>query len=137
MDRSLRILINPEPERGQLSSLQLALGAAGSCSGCLVWPVDQPAASASLVRALTRRFEESHALIVLPVRGDVRGHPAVLSSTLFPEILALRPEQGAKDLVRSHTGDTALLETDETGVVEDIDTPEDYRKLIESLRQRR
>jgi molybdenum cofactor cytidylyltransferase len=136
-DRPLRILINREPERGQLSSMQIALAAAGSCPACLVWPVDQPAASASLVRALIGRFEESHALIVLPIKDGVRGHPAIFSSELFQEIVALPPEQGPKELVRSHERETALLETDDAGAVHDIDTPEEYMKLIESLRPRR
>jgi molybdenum cofactor cytidylyltransferase len=135
--RPLRILINREPERGQISSMQLALAAAGNCPACLVWPVDQPAASATLIRALIERFEESHALIVMPIKDGVRGHPAIFSSVLFREILALRPEQGAKELVRSHAGETALLETDDAGAVHDIDTPEEYRNLIESFRLRR
>lgn len=130
-----RILINLDPGKGQISSIQLALKHLDpTCEGCLVWPVDQPAVSGSLVAGLIRLFHDSGALLVLPYCQGKRGHPAIFRRTLFRELLATDVNEGPKSLVLRHQHDTALFHTEETATIEDIDTPEDYRRLTgESL----
>jgi CTP:molybdopterin cytidylyltransferase MocA len=46
-------------------------------------------------------------------------------------LLALPLEGGPKSLVQKYQAEMAVLQTEETAVVEDIDTPEDYRRLVE------
>jgi len=125
-----RIVINKNPEYGQLSSIKLALNQLGAaCQGCLVWPVDQPAVSGRVVDGLIRLFLQSHPPMVLPTFGGKRGHPALFHSALFPAFLAARLEEGPKNIILSRLKECALLPTSESAVVEDIDTPEDYLKL--------
>lgn len=124
------VAVNPHPEVGQLSSLWLALERVNPrADGCLVWPIDHPAVSAGLVRELIRVFTIGEALLVLPWHRGRRGHPAVFSSTLFPELLALPAREGAKRVVLRHAERTVLLPTPEAATIEDIDTPEDYYGL--------
>ncbi len=64
-----RITVNPQPERGQFSSLRLALDMLdAACDGCLVWPVDQPRIPPELVRSLAALFQGSAAQLALPRR---------------------------------------------------------------------
>jgi molybdenum cofactor cytidylyltransferase len=127
---AVEIAVNPHPESGQLSSLRLGLERVDpGADGCLVWPVDHPAVSADLVRELIELFAATRAPLVLPWHGGRRGHPAIFSSTLFPELLALPPGEGAKKVVLRHADLTALRPTAEAATVEDIDTPEAYYKL--------
>jgi molybdenum cofactor cytidylyltransferase len=126
-----RILINPDPDMGQLSSMKLAIEhISHSCAGCLFWPVDQPLVSADLVKALVRLFLDSRAPIVLPRFGSKRGHPAIFSRSIFKELLSLPLEGGPKILVHKYQKQIAVLQTEERAVIEDIDTPEDYQKII-------
>lgn len=123
--------INPDPGRGQISSIKLAVRELNSsCTGCMIWPVDHPAVSASTVRVLTELFLLSEAPIVLPGYRGRRGHPAIFRRDLFEEILALPPDTGLKEVVFRHEREIALVETEEPGVTEDIDTIEDYRRLL-------
>lgn len=127
---NIRFLVNHRPELGQISSIQLALrNLEDDRAGCLVWPVDQPMVSAELVRGLIDRFQESQAWIAVPVCQGTRGHPAIFRRELFQELLAWPEGKSPKELIRRHSDRTILFPTDETAVVHDIDTPEDYRRV--------
>jgi molybdenum cofactor cytidylyltransferase len=123
-----RVLVNPDPSRGQLSSMQLAISEISiKAEGCMFWPVDQPDVSTALVRNLIGLFRQSGASIAMPVYGGKRGHPAIFSRGLFQEFLATPVEEGPKRIVTGRN--PALLECDEPGTVIDIDTPADYFAL--------
>jgi molybdenum cofactor cytidylyltransferase len=129
------IWINPDPARGQLSSIQLALPRLRpEFDACLIWPVDQPAVSEELVCNLVRLFITSKSLIACPVFGGKRGHPAIYHRDLFCEFMDAPLEEGPKRILARHRKVTALLPTGESAVVQDIDTPSEYQALTgESL----
>jgi molybdenum cofactor cytidylyltransferase len=125
-----RVIVNPDPGRGQLSSIQLALvDVKPEIVGALVWPVDQPAISAELVEALVQRFIASEPPIALPSYRGRQGHPAVFHRSLFEALLRLPSDRGAKGLVLQQREHILVMPTDEAAVIDDIDTPEDYRRL--------
>jgi molybdenum cofactor cytidylyltransferase len=135
---NVRFLVNPRPELGQISSIQLALRSLEpGCAGCLFWPVDQPTVSAQLVRALIELSGDSEAWVVLPACGGKRGHPAIFRRAIFQDMLDLPEGESPKDLLRSHSGQTLLIPTEETAILEDIDTPEDYYRLTGQIPVRR
>jgi molybdenum cofactor cytidylyltransferase len=136
LDRRARVFINPDPGQGQLSSIKLALAEVeASCAACLIWPVDHPSVPGTIVRDLIRLFESTGSTIVLPTYQDRRGHPALFSKSLFAELLAAPLNEGARAVVLAHSNEIALLRTTEPATVFDIDTAEDYRRLIESSRR--
>ncbi len=129
------IRINPDPSRGQLSSIQLALSnlMPESVAG-MVWPVDQPAVSEDLVRRLAQLFIISKSQIAFPMNGGRRGHPAIFHRTLFQEFMDAPLEEGPRKILLRHQNSTAILPTDESAAIQDIDTPSDYQALTgESL----
>jgi CTP:molybdopterin cytidylyltransferase MocA len=129
-DRAIRILINPDPSRGQLSSIQIAVRSLPArADGCLIWPVDQPAVSAGVVGSLVDLFLSSESLLVYPVCGAKSGHPVIFRRPLFRELLDAPLETGAKSVILRNLADAAVLPTEETATVRDIDTPEDYFNL--------
>ncbi len=127
-------VVNPDYARGQLSSLQTAIRALEGepVEAILVHLVDHPFIEGALVDRLIERFRAERKLIVVPRFAGRRGHPVLFSSKLFPEFLAASPETGAKPVVRGHPEETLELETGEEGILIDIDTPEEYRKHVES-----
>lgn len=130
-ERRVRIVINPNPAEGQLSSIKLALsGLDPSFAGCMLWPVDQPGISENMVGALVKQFTDCGAPLVLPCCGEKRGHPAIFSRTLFKEILETPLHEGLKKLVLRHSHEMSLLPTNELATIKDIDTPEDYFKFM-------
>jgi molybdenum cofactor cytidylyltransferase len=125
------ILINRKPERGQLSSIQLAVSSLKpGCIAAMIWPVDQPLVSMELICSLVKLFLSSDALIAHPVHGGKSGHPSIFRKMIFPEILETPLGESPKKIVMQHKASTAVLPTDETGTVCDIDTPSDYENAI-------
>jgi CTP:molybdopterin cytidylyltransferase MocA len=129
-DRSVRYLVNTQPELGQISSVQLALRELDpGCAGCLIWPVDQPAVPTTLVEALLRTFRESEASIVMPAFEGKPGHPVIFRRDLIRDLLGWPAGQSPKELISRYRDRTSLVATRERGVVTDVDTPEDYQNL--------
>jgi molybdenum cofactor cytidylyltransferase len=132
-DLPVTILVNHDYKQGQLSSLQVAIrhlesaGEGRSVDGILVHLVDHPYISATLVDLMIDRYYETGKLIVVPRFQGRRGHPVIFGRALFAELLAAGPDQGAKPVVHAHRDDTLEIDTEDAGVLIDIDTPEEYR----------
>jgi len=135
LDWPADIQINPDPDRGQLSSIQLALSHVGpGLDAGMIWPVDQPAVSEDLVRRLIHMFLDSGSLIACPECGGKRGHPAIFHRTLFHEFMEAPLEEGPKKILLLHRQETVAVPTAESGTIRDIDTPAEYQALTgESL----
>jgi molybdenum cofactor cytidylyltransferase len=130
-----RFVMNPDPSRGQLSSLQTALAAVpDEADGFLFVPVDCPAVEQETVRRIVEALLSTDELLVIPQYEGRRGHPVCARRELIAEFLALPPEGQAKEVVRRHADRTHFLETLDAGVLSDIDDPEAYRTLQESAR---
>ena len=128
----VRVVVNADYQKGQLSSLQAAIRSlrGDDCDGILVHLVDHPFVNPDLVEEMVQRFYDSKSLIVVPICKGRRGHPVILSRRLFSELLAAPLEAGAKQVVHAHRAETLEIETSEPGVVIDIDTPADYKEYV-------
>ena len=129
----IEIVVNPDYQLGQLSSLQVAirhLESDPNCDGMMVHLVDHPYIDAALVGVMMRGFDDSKKLIVVPRHRGKRGHPVIFSRKLFQELLDAPMDQGAKAVVNAHLGDTLEIDTEDEGITLDIDTPELYRRHV-------
>jgi CTP:molybdopterin cytidylyltransferase MocA len=126
------ITVNPEPERGMLSSLQCGLRAAGEAEAVLFLPVDYGAVHGDTVARVAA--EAGTAEIVVPVFDGRHGHPVCVSRAIAAELLALPAAAQARHVIHRHRADTRYIVVDDAGVVNDVDTPEDYRALVEARR---
>jgi molybdenum cofactor cytidylyltransferase len=125
--------VNPDPSRGQLSSLQTALSQVpADAEGFLFLPVDCPAAEPETIRQIVDAFRSTNSLLVIPQHEGRRGHPVCARRELIAEFLALPPTAQAKEVVRRHPAH--YLDTSDAGVLSDIDDPAAYRKLQETAR---
>lgn len=126
------VAINPEPERGQLSSLQTALATLpADVEGAVFLPVDCPAVSEETVALLVETFRrrDPRTLFLIPRKGDRRGHPVVAAPAAIAEFLALAPTEEAREVVHRHVARTEYVDVADEGIFTDIDTPEAYRRL--------
>ncbi len=129
----VEIVVNPNYEQGQLSSLQTAirhLDSETNCDGMLVHLVDHPYIDPKLVREMLRQFNNAKNLIVVPRHQGKRGHPVIFSRALFAELLDAPMNEGAKAVVNAHRDETLEIDTEDVGITLDIDTPELYRRHV-------
>lgn len=136
----LRIVENGEWRDGLSTSLRLGvaevqrLADSRAIQGVMILLGDQPRLRPETLRLLADAHlaacdrDPSHPATA-PVFGERRGNPVVVSPSLFPEIQQLQGDTGARGIL-SRLGDAVLLvPVDDPGVVEDVDTPEDYASL--------
>jgi molybdenum cofactor cytidylyltransferase len=134
----VRIVVNEHADTGQLSSVVAGLNAADrpGVRGVLVTPVDAPFVRSATIRALIETASAAHPPIVRPAYHGRHGHPVIFSRALFDELRRADPSVGAKAVVHAHMADIINLEVDDPGVLADVDTPEDYDRIIKDFGNR-
>ena len=127
---SPRIVRNPDPSRGQLSSLQIGIDAlAADAPAAVVTLVDVPMTTAETVRLVISEWQRTRAPIVRPAIGERHGHPVVFDRRLFQELRHAPLDVGAKAVVRAHAGEIVNVPVTDAGCLVDVDTPRDYEAL--------
>ena len=128
----VRLVDNPDYEKGQLSSLVASLRTVDrpGVSAALVALIDSPLISAGTVRALLSTARERGALIVRPASNGRHGHPVIFGRAVFDELRRTDPSEGASAVVRAHRTDVIEVAVDDVGAFIDINSPEDYERWI-------
>jgi molybdenum cofactor cytidylyltransferase len=134
---TVKVVVNHDYQRGQTSSLQLGLAAAvaDSPEAVVLCLVDHPAISTAVMASLIERFESTRPPVLIPTYEGQRGHPVVISQTLFPELLALPPTDPANTVIRKYRDATQFVEVADPGILLDVDDPAAYKRLVEGSRQ--
>lgn len=122
---------NREWETGMGSSiragLEAVLAADVGIDAIVVQLCDQPFVTAELIDTLIERHRETGKTIVGTEYRGTRGVPALFARGLFTELSALSGHEGARQIIRNHPDDTAVVPF--VGAAIDIDTPQDYEAL--------
>ena len=123
----LEVIENPHANDGMGSSLAMAVTAAGDAAGWVIALADmpwiQPQTTGSLAHELRRG-----ASLVAPVHQGRRGHPVGFHRKWRSQLQALSGGQGARDLLIEHCAELTLQQTDDTGVLLDVDQPVDLHR---------
>lgn len=125
----LQIVHNPEWATGQASSVRAAIQALPPhCQAALFLPTDQPFAPPALLADLIAAWRAGALLAAPTVEGQPRGAPAIFDRALWPELLALEGDTGARPLLQRHRAALVTLPA-MAEWLRDIDTPADLGGL--------
>ncbi len=123
----LDLAINTEYHQGLSSSLKAGLAAqAPTIRAVLFVLADQPQVSPQVYENLAKAYLQSNKKIIVPAYQGKRGNPVLISRELWPQIMALRGDIGARELVRSLPQEVLAVNVDCPGILKDIDTMTDY-----------
>ena len=123
--------VNPDPDRGMLSSLQCGLALVPpDANAAMFLPVDHPRIALNTVRSVAERFLRDRAPVTVPVHLGEHGHPVCIARPVIDELLALPVEAKASDVIHRHVAQTSYVEVVDQAVVTDIDDPAAYADLI-------
>jgi len=134
----LRVVVNPDPARGQSSSLRTGLHAVSPRSlAAAILLGDQPGVGAGVIDRVVAAFRQGDALAARPeyraAGGRAHpGHPVLLARALWPELEKLRGDEGARTLLASRP-DWLLSVALPGEPPADIDTPDDYQRALEEV----
>ena|SRR2546423_6104337 len=126
----VRFATNANPGDGQGTSVAAGSKALAPDTDAVVVVLgDQPRLPDGLLRDLLALFHASRRPIAAPVYRGVQGTPVVFAASVFDELRALEGDAGARAVVRKDPDRVATLVVD-TDMPFDVDTPEDYARLV-------
>ena len=128
----LKVVVNEEWEEGMASSIRKGLAAMDQfyphLDGIMFLVCDQPHLDHQLIRDLIELQDETG----MPAAGcsyaGILGTPALFHKSLFQELMQLKGDVGARKVLERMREDVAVMAFDHGAF--DIDTPEDYQRLM-------
>lgn len=126
-----RMVFNIEyASNDMLSSIQLGIGSLkAEAEAALICLGDQPQVQEGSVRRVCKAFRLSRSILVVPSYQMRRGHPWLVARPLWKEILNMHSPGSPRDFLNAHAGEIEYVEIDNSTILEDLDTPEDYLKF--------
>lgn len=144
IDGRAELVYNARASTGMASSLQVGLRALRpEIEGAMVLLGDQPLVGSRTVATLLRawRREGSRPAVAVAQGTDENGGkggwapPVILSRELWPQLLALKGDAGARQVLQGHPQLLDIVPA--PGRSDDIDTPDDYAKIVRLFPRRR
>jgi len=129
----LHIVANRHYAVGQSSSLHAGIAALDSAVGAaLILLGDQPFVTTAIIEQIVGAWRATGAMIVAPSYQGQRGNPVLFARTIFPELLAVTGDQGARGVLAADPSRIHSVAFDDPRPLADIDTLEAYRRLAHS-----
>ncbi len=133
----VRIAYNEDYHGGMLGSVRCGIRAASAGSEAFLIAVgDQPSIRADVVRLLLDTFasmQEGPGTIVVPTYSGKRGHPVIFSSCFRQEVLTRFDDVGLRGLLHAHPDAVREVPMETSGILRDMNVPEDYKKELDEL----
>jgi len=134
--RLARVVWNRGWRRGQISSLRRALKQIPADAAFLIYPIDHPLLQRKTIQQLVQAFrtrDESQEIVV-PRRGRLDGHPAIVSGKLRTEFFKSKT---ARDVIYRVPARVRAREVQTRAIFTDFDTPESYRLCLRKFELRK
>jgi molybdenum cofactor cytidylyltransferase len=136
----VKIVHNQNYQQGMGTSLRAGLAAVDArASAALIVLADQPFVRPETLNQLIECHQESQLQksgpqesgpqIIIPMYKGFRGNPVLLDRSVFPELKTLSGDVGCRAIFGSHTENICKLAVNDIGILLDIDSQEEYRKL--------
>ena len=126
---AVEIVSNPSPEAGQSTSVRVGIAALPpGTEAVLIALGDQPVLPDEVIPRLIDAVRRTDKAIAAPRYRDGLGNPVLFRAAVFPELLALGGDRGARSVVERDLGRVAVVNVD-LPMPQDLDTPEDYDRL--------
>jgi molybdenum cofactor cytidylyltransferase len=126
----VRMVQNPATAQGMGHSLAAGaerLLAESGAEAVAIFLADMPLIRRDSLETLLRHASADN--IVLPSYQGKRGHPVLFGRAFWPQLAALSGDAGAKPVLQQTPNAVRIVELDDPGVLQDIDTQEDWQRL--------
>jgi molybdenum cofactor cytidylyltransferase len=128
---NINIVHNTDFARGEMiSSFKVGLHALDDrLAAALVVLGDQPQIEVEVVQSIIAAYVSKAADLIVPSYNRRRGHPWLLSRSLWSTILSLAPEETLRDFLNQNNDRIRYIEVNSPSILMDLDTPDDYRRF--------
>jgi molybdenum cofactor cytidylyltransferase len=128
------LVINPDPDRGQFSSLQVGLQEVlnRGRDAAMVTLVDRPPVRPETIEKLQAAFDSATAKrkwAVIPEYQGNHGHPVLLGREMLTAFLNASDTSNARDVEHANQSEIEYVSVEDPLVSLNVDTPEQYAAL--------
>jgi len=109
---------------GMAHSLACGVRSSADSGAWIIALADMPFVAATTMTKLAAMLR-SQMPIVVPRFNGQGGHPVGFAARFADELSALSGDRGAREIVERHATLVHYLDSDDAGIIRDIDTPED------------
>lgn len=128
------LVVNPDPDRGQFSSLQTGLQEVlgRGRDAAMITLVDRPPVRTTTIETLQDAFARAvrhYKWAVVPEYQGKHGHPVLAARELIEAFLKAPDSSTARDIEHANQAHIEYLPVDDPFVTANIDTPQQYEAL--------
>jgi molybdenum cofactor cytidylyltransferase len=131
------LIVNPDPARGQFSSLQIGLQEVlnRGRDAAMITLVDRPPVSPATLQTLHHAFETAGENIwaVVPEFSGKHGHPYLIGREMMEAFLRVPSTSIARDIEHQHQRQIQYIPVHDPLVTLNANTPEDYAGLTHTV----
>jgi molybdenum cofactor cytidylyltransferase len=124
---------NPEPERGQFSSLQVGLQEVlnRGRDAAIITLVDRPPVNATTLQTLCERFLAvgNDKWAIVPECSGKHGHPFLVAREMIEVFLKAPATASAREIEHQYQQHIEYVAVDDPAVILNVDTPQEYAAL--------
>ncbi len=129
-DLQVQVVDNVDWMSGQSTSVVAGIKVLPSRTGAAVFLLaDQPQVSPTIIAALLEQHRQNLSPIVAPLVQGKRANPVLFDRSTFPSLLTISGDSGGRQVFSRFK--VAWLEWNDANLLLDVDTPEDYKRLLE------
>jgi len=130
-ERPVTFAHNPDFADGLSTSLRAGLAALpAEVDGALVCLGDMPMVGGAVIDRLIAAFNPAEGrAICVPVSHGKRGNPVLWDRRFFADMARISGDTGAKHLIGLNTEQVCEVPVDDSGVLDDVDTPDGLARI--------
>lgn len=135
----IKWVYNENYHQGMYSSVVVGVNSLSpNAGGFFLLPADMPIVKPGTIKELISVNNCGEYDIIYPIYNGHRGHPPLISASLFFPIKNWDGGDGGglRALLSQYQNNVTHVEVNDEGILTDIDNPEDYKKLCKTFMQR-
>jgi molybdenum cofactor cytidylyltransferase len=130
----LEVVINHRYLEGQSRSLRAGLSKVRHTHSSVMFLLaDQPLLASKTIDRMLDKFWKSEKDIGVPVCRGKRGNPTIFNRIMYEQLLAIKGDTGARDIIRSNPSRVLQIEIDDPLCFFDVDSEKDFTHLQDLL----
>jgi molybdenum cofactor cytidylyltransferase len=123
MNLGYEIVVNPNPQSGISSSIVCGM-INSNADAWVITLADMPYVQLDTINTIVKYLQDGEK-IVAPLFKQQRGHPVGFSSLYKDQLIKLKGDMGAKNIMQKNKDNLKLFDSNDPGVIHDIDYKKD------------
>jgi molybdenum cofactor cytidylyltransferase len=121
-----KIVVNPEPEKGMISSVYYGMKNLKKCDSVMIIPVDHPYVEADTYKSLMIESKKNTSLIIKPKFNGKSGHPIIIPYELANKITEDDFSTGLNNVIKKSGCKQVYIDVEDNGILKNINKKEDF-----------